>query len=414
LMLAILLSGEREFGEAATVLREQSSVFHTESEADRYAEWLAEFEGMQAEAEGRVRGHARGASHQLAQAIQNAERSDEWGPIETQFRELVAQSQPLALPAARALASAERWSAIWPCVGALLEFATAEAVRIAIYTAHGLRQARHVLSFIDSHRGTFPHAVLPNDVRAIEADALLVVGNPAAALSRSSQLVADSPSLTSKLVRANLHLRTGNVAAALPTLREAFASDRISPDIALRLVPFVAAEDQAFAKDLFRHAAGEGIPRELAPFAMVEALRLGIEHEATNLMGTVQSLAQEGAQGVRAVSLDEAVVVMRHTAQQRRERTEKYLDGAAPVHLFTAISGANLARLFQLRSADEAESAAPSPVMIRYGARPLDVVLPPIQECVLHLDITALLISHELGLLDVLEQFQPIFRTSKS
>src|SRR4030067_558152 len=109
------------------------------------------------------------------------------------------------------------------------------------------------------------------------------------------------------MVKANVHLRTGNIRAALPAIRQAMKEQVLSARDALQLAQVVGMEDPVLARELWRQAKAVGIPDDLAPNALDQAFRLNVEHEADQLFGAVQTLAQHGTHPVRSMSMDDIV-----------------------------------------------------------------------------------------------------------
>lgn len=406
LVLAWLLAAEERMPEAERVLQDTATLFDTPGAQAIRAQWLAEFAARQLDTATTGTPPQGSPSHQLARLIEQAQHTNDWTAVERFFQDLMLEATPplYALPAARALAGARRWNAIAPHTDALLRFATAEAVRLAVHAAYRTGQPRRALQMLEAHRYAFPASALPNDLRAIEVEALHATGSPAAALRRASMLAAESPALADQMVKANVHLRTGNIRAALPAIRQATEAQVLSPSTALQLAQVVAMEDLALARHLWRHAKTKGIPDDLAMAALMQAFRFGIEHEAVQLFGVMANLAQQGTGIVRMASIDEAAEYIRSKQEDVANLQRLYFDGVVPVHLFVGRANINLAKVYRLSGAKEQPSPT-GPFMIRHAARPLfNGVGMPITDWRIHLDITALLLASQLEILDYLER----------
>ena len=291
---------------------------------------------------------------------------------------------------------------------ALLRFNTAAALRLVAHAFARTEQHDRTLALLKQAPAAFPKGVLPHDLRVLEVEALTTT-DPAASLRAAATLAADSTSIADRLLKANAHLKIGDIRTSLPTIREAVSIGAISVEAAIGLIPIVSAEDPEVARDLWRHAARTGIPRDLAADAFIHALGLGIQNEAHSVFQDMHRAAQEGHGSMRVVPLEELVKILRRAHEENVEQQRRYFDGRAPIHVFAAVAGFNIPKIYHLPASGKLDALS-GPFMIRHGGRPRDLQgIAPFNNWALHVDITALLLASQLGLLDALERLpQPI------
>lgn len=407
LVLAWLFAADDKIMQARRVLQDTASLFDTPRSQDIRDQWLFDLAARDADTDP-AEGSSQGSpSHQLARMLERAHHTNDWTHVDQSFHNLMTAPTPppYALPTARALASAGRWSAIGSHINALLRFETAEAVRIAIHTVYKTGQMKRVLQIIESYRSVFPNQALPNELRAIEVEALQASGDPASALRRATMLAAESPALEDQMIKAKIHLETGNIRAALPIIRQAVETRVLHPRSALQLAQLVGMEDMDLARRLWRHAKATGIPEDLALTALDQAFRLNVEHEADQLFGVMEKLAHDGSGVVRLVSMDDLVEFLKSGQEDTARLQKLYYDGIVPGHLVAERLNINLGRLYWLSHNGEESAVGGSIIMIRHAARPItNGSVAPISDWRIHLDITALLLASQLELLDQLEQ----------
>lgn len=407
LSLAWLLVSEGHVQEAEDVVKDFSERFDTIELQTVRDRWLADLAARKAYDLSAETSISLSYTSRMSLLLDHANRTQDWAPLKRFYEELIA-TEPIpaiTLKTAQLIAASGHWEAIASRLDALLRFDTAEAVRIAVFAAFNTRRPKLALQILEERQSTFPARSLPHELRVLRIKALALAGDKGAALRDASILAAESTSIFDRLIKADMLVRTGNLAAALPIIREATNAECLTSTGALSLAQVIALEDTGLARSLFRHAKKRGIPEELSTTAFDLACRLGIEDEARPFLDLMGRLAQKGTDAVRLVTLDEFIEQHRHWQEDAVNLQRSYFDGALPVHLLVEHGNVNLARLYRLANTGDVTASPFSPVLIRHGARPSNVkVGTPITDWWIHLDITGLLIAAQLELLDLLEQ----------
>ncbi|MGX1691341.1 hypothetical protein [Brevundimonas naejangsanensis] len=335
--------------------------------------------------------------------LEAAHRTGDWTQAEVQFEAAISADPPpfTALTQASALSAGGRWSVLARHRGGLQRFATAAASRIAAIAAYNDGDPLGALEILSADAGLFPGGRLPFDLRRVEAEALAQVGDPLQAVSRAAALAADSRTVTDGLREARLRLNLGDVEGAIPKVKAALEGDALEPEDALVWSQTLASQDPELARDLWRHAVNRDLDDAMAFKAYGLSFNLGVEGEKPDLLAAVGRLAEEG-KGVWKITIDELVEEMGHRRERAEDLDDKWKRAVAPTHFLAQASGASLAEIYNLTP------MTPRPLFLRAGSRgDADIDPAPVEERRYYLDISALLIAHQLDLLPVLESLGP-------
>lgn len=409
LALTWLLASEGKAEEAVGILRDYSSIFTTADAQHLKNDLILQLDThkenyFSADVDG-----ALSLNRKVAILANNISEPRDCEELELLFRQMFSKDKPpaIALRVAQVLASVDRWDTISQYIDKLIQIDTAEAVRISAYAAINSNRPKLALQILERHQSSFPSCSLPQDLLKLQVKALSLTGNLPAALQKATLLAMETSAISDNLIKANLHLQSGNIGAALPIIREATRADILSPYDALRLAPLVAVEDVNLARNLVRHAKMKGIPEELSTTALDLIFRLGIEDEARPLLEQIGQLAKNNSEMVRLCTIDELIEFQRHWHESAINIYQLYLDGVIPVHFLTERGGARIGHLYRIVESENTITNCFSPLMVRHGGRPSNIKVDiPFTEWNIYLDITGLLIAYQLNLLDIIEQLQ--------
>jgi len=403
--LAWLSLIDGNYQEALEVMSKFADRFNTQKLQQSHAAWLADFSARVKFESSSCGNSALTVASKMSVLVERANQSKDWKPLEVFFEEIatIKPTPAIFLRAAQMLASAGCWQTLRQFIDLILSFGTAEAVRIAVYTAFNTQQPAFAIQLLDTHKSKFKDSQVPHELRTLEIEALAQSGNTREALRCADLLAAETSAFPHRMLKASLQLNTGNIGGSLSIIREAAHAKKLSSQKALQLSRMVALEDVDLARSLLQHAIEKGLPRELSIDAFELANRLGLQCEAGPLVQVMGELAQQGSPFIRMVSAEEITELLSAEHKSAEHLYKLYLDGALPVHLFCEQSNADLVQMCCL-----AETLPPSKnsrLLIRHGGRPANHKLKtPITKWRLHVDVTGLFLAAQLGLLDTLEQ----------
>jgi hypothetical protein len=309
----------------------------------------------------------------------------------------------LGVELAEIFAKAGRWSDLRAHVEALIGFETPGPTLLALYIVHHTCGPAAVLEFLARHRGVFPPPSLSVPIRRMEIIATQNCGQLPQALALATRLVLETGEMDDKLCLARIYLASGGVQAALPLMREALLAQAITARDAIEFSVAATREDADLARALWRYAVESGVPDNRLMLAFVQANRLGSDDEAAVLMPRMHERAVSDAPDVRLFSLDDVLSLQRGYAERRRELLDLHAAGAAPIHLVASALNEPLAERYWFKGR-AAWRGALAPLFLRHGGRPQGVGPKlPWRQWRVHLDITGLLVAHQLGLMEHLD-----------
>jgi hypothetical protein len=338
-----------------------------------------------------------------ARRLEAAISSKQTSAVIVEFR-LLLEEKPtpiLLLAAAEVLAQAEEWTVLSEGLTEILAFKTAQAVQLAAYAAFNSGDALQTLSILSANAGVFPGSRLPYDLRRMEAQALLKAGDGQQALARAEALVAETQQMRDRLWEARIRLDVGDLRGAANTIRAASTTEQFKPQEALWWAGRFVHEDVELARALWRSATSSGpLPDAIAASAYHLSFELGVEHEKPELAAVLPRMAAAGAPGVQLVSMDDLAAFISESRERTSNLDELLTKGDVPIHLVSRAANTSLAEIYWLGDGSE---PGLRPVFLRSAAR---VELPseqPWKEWILYIDVTALLIADQLGLLGHIE-----------
>lgn len=339
-----------------------------------------------------------------------------WSSLENELAQHLLQTPipPTALKLAEVLLEGKRASFLMSHVDRLLEFNTAEAVRICAFIVQGAGSNDDLLAFLERHRGAFTGGELPEDLRRIEVQAQALRGRLDQAMQGVSLLAQQTGKASDRLAQAHINLMRGDGASARPILTEIIAQDALDPDAAIQFSAAYTRSDPRLAKRLVRHAISKGVSDAHVGNLLAQAYRLGLDTELDAVRARLPELASQPQGPIRIANLEELGAYLERSRAAQRKILEPFEAGAAPVHLLPERLGTKLANVYRLDRPHHDRSGL-SAIYVRHGGRPLHIpVAGDWRTFAFHLDITALLIADQLDILRHIEGLAHPIRISPS
>lgn len=292
--------------------------------------------------------------------------------------------------------------------------ATADAVGIAAYATYNAHRPQLCLDILDQQRNSFPGSTLPIELRQLRAAALRSSGMLPEAIGEAEQLVQDDPTTANRMHLVQLYLREGDLASLIVQARALLRAPDLSRENAVWLSARVRSESLSLARDLWRRAANGTPPEGIVPPLVELAFQLGLEDVAAPLVERMQSLAGQGQTTVRAIGIHELVKMVQEWYDEREKTLRAYRRAELPIHVVAKGLREPLSTFYERVARLNALAPDPLkqfPVLIRHGTRASPAVSEPsIAGRRLHVDVTALLLANQLGILGPVEQqFAPLY-----
>jgi tetratricopeptide (TPR) repeat protein len=336
----------------------------------------------------------------LQATIALATKTADWSTVESLLNSL-SDRPDVRFLACKALAGHGQWSIVATHAEALLlACGTADGVRLAAYAAYHTRQFDRVSELLDQHISLFPGASLPYELQRLRTYAAARRGDLHEALPLAATLAHATGDANDRAILVDLLLHAGDVERAAPIVRDLLKEKHWTAPELIRWIPALSNEAPDLARSLLRTALALQPDPSHAGFLLEWSYRLGLEREASQLLGSVNPNVAHEAGSIRRASLAEAIEYLRAHAKLQQTMSQHYLKGELPVHALVGPTQANVAQIWAAAFQGEADHI----LFIRHGNRPAAFFGDTVSTSVhLHIDITALLTIDQLDLLDDLD-----------
>lgn len=313
------------------------------------------------------------------------------------------------------------WSYVRENTDTLLNhMATSPVIRLVARAAWECNDPTRCRDILDRYAERFPEKRLPEHLRRLRVACLRRLGLLNEAVEGARENWEATRSWESLIALLEAQVQQGDIdgagdsARALLGFSDGDAKRLLWVAEVLRIRP--AHGD--LARALWRRAIEIGSDdTDFAMPAYMTGMALGLREELLPLMGRIHEAASNGSSAIRLVSLEEAVSLMVEGREQMQQLWEKYNRGEfgiqmlgnrrrAMAHFFYTVAAANRV---------EPDARKRTSLWVRHGARPVEVLGPNYRfGGRLVMDVTALLLAHDLGILGEVERhFAPIFVSSR-
>ena len=290
---------------------------------------------------------------------------------------------------------------------------TSGAVELAAQACYETNRYKELLKILTEYTSLFSEGKLPPGLERVKIMAQQRVGGselPKAVLAAEA-LAQQTGELIDLLRLADLQLYQGNIAQATHTILQAGQQHKLPPEHIIHYSQVIAPENKEAAVKLLTSCKPEELPSELLPAVYMLSNTLGVEDKLEQFLSRFhEELAAGMIPGVQKFTgTDKLIELIQSSHQQAQQRQQLYEQGKTPIHLIAdqAAHSPLLSLYHEYLSymEQDGELAGSSSLFVRHGGRTIirDFPAQP-SEWNLHLDITALLLSAHLGILNKVEQ----------
>jgi hypothetical protein len=389
---------DSKLSDASTILDKYADKFSDESEKKVIEAWRIRLEPTSV---------TKGVDEKgepfvvLDRLVINASKAKKWDAIE-RFLGKQKYRADLLMAASQALAAHDQWQIVAKYSDRLLcELENDAAVRLVAYAKFNTNAFGDVLLVLDDNVSVFPGGKLPEDLERLRAYASVRHGNLLQARALAVKLARQTGKPRDQLFAAQLHIKSGDIAGALPFIRGAIAEGNLQPSELIALIPKVYSEDAGLARTLMEKALTKPIGADVGGVALEWAYKLGMQSDAHRIAAQVFANQDANSPVLEPTDIEKVKDILRHRQETLTQTTDRYLRGEAPIHFIAKIAGINLARFWDSAFGSDTAFGA----KIRSGNRATDFFPGGYPASVsLHIDITGLLSAEWIGILDVLEK----------
>ena len=295
---------------------------------------------------------------------------------------------------------------------------TSESIRLCAIALFNIAEYRRVLDLIETHKDVFPSEKPTYDLRTIQVQCRIHLGQINEAVADARILYGQDPSTWNLCLYVDTLSRKGDF-ATLEGLARNIASDGSLPaDTTLFICDHIKSRTPELARELLQRALQADLPDNLVAPALQQAFGLGLEAEVAPLFARMPQLAAEPQSGFQAFRIEDIAQMMKDEARAREEADAAYRKADLPIHLLAERFGPNLAVFYHtnLRLNQRNESTPATILLARHGGMPVADDLsdqkPPWR---LNADLSALILAHHVGLLEIVAKtFGPLRISSRT
>ncbi len=301
----------------------------------------------------------------------------------------------------------------------LAAFPTEATLRLVLDSAFRSGDPKLCHTLTEKHQALLSGGIFSGSMRRLRSRCLYLLGRFSDAREELRQIQTDEISSEDKFHLFDTQLKSGDPHGAIITARELLGAQDLTVDGLIHIAERVRPEDMHLAREAFRRAEAKGIDN---PITAARAVYVGFRLGEDDRLKEVLRLATEGAGApgapMQAVNLEQILGIMTDNRAAEEEREREYREGRIPIHLLASMVGNPLSFLVWLAPENCRKSKQPLSrhwsLRIQHGtvrkSRIRNIEAPTGG---MFLDVTSLLLMHELDLLRVVEQnFSPLLISS--
>lgn len=286
-------------------------------------------------------------------------------------------------------------------------FPTASGFTLALEANFGAGKFGKCLEIFENAERYFSDQRLPARLVRVKIECLRQVGHITKANTLAEKLAKQEESTSTLLALFQTQLTLGDFKGCVITARGLRGRKDVSILELLQLASAIHPEDAGLSEDFWREAVRRGIKGASETAVAVNlAFRFGLDEEVKPLLPNFFSMASHSTGVVKSYTFEQVKDLMREQGERNVHAHKVFNEGVVPMHLVASALNAPLAAILfeNMRLARECGRLHELfPVLIRPGTKAAILDSVSLRPGELFMDITALYIAEELGLLDVIE-----------
>lgn len=337
---------------------------------------------------------------------------EDWRPLFVLFDEGYKESNSISLllNACRLKSQAGEWDYVYEHSETLLaQVQTLQIVHLVAVAAWNCNFPSRCREILEQYEDRFPEKRLPEDLRRLRVSCLRREGllNEAIECARADwERVRSWDSLITLL---EVQMRQGDFAGLIESAPALLGFADGNALQLLQVVEWVRVGQADLARNLWRQAVKFDSEDAAFPMAAImSGMALGFHGELQPLWERTSRLADEGLFDMRSIALEDMPALMASAHEQTQLLWKKYDQGQIGIYW---LGSSRQPLVHFLHTLPEANRREPNPwrraaILVRHGMRPAKVFgKKHLFSGRLVMDVTALIVAHDMGLLDQLEEF---------
>lgn len=313
------------------------------------------------------------------------------------------------------MASRERWKDVVECSDELVAaISTPDAIRIAAIALYKSGSYSRCVRLLEETRHRFPNGSVTNELMLLRINCEKRLGALGQALADAQELVGREDTAAHIIALLNVQLQKADLKGLALTARRILDREDFTAGDVMSTAKIVLLEDRELAEKLWRQVKDVALKSDaLVGEAIGLGYALGPDREVGPFQVRMREMAERGEPNVTSLSLTKAVEHYKQRAGKLNELFGDYTHGKLMLHLFSQEVRTPLVEWLHGLPAENRSSHdlrhRPA-VYARHGGNSIRrSILSKGANARVHVDITALLLAADLGVLDTVEEaFRPI------
>jgi hypothetical protein len=291
---------------------------------------------------------------------------------------------------------------------------TSDAVEFAAEAAWKSERYDQCLRILSENQVLFPNRILPAHLWRLRVMCHVNKGSLSSAIAEAESLIRQDPSTENIITLIDVQISKGDLKGAAMTARMLRDRTDMPPLSLIRAAGLIHTEDAELAKHFWLRAKNASLnDPDLLAAALNVGFALDLQSELGPLILRMQEFASKEQGSFRAFDMPQVLEMMKERAEQFAEVYGLYARAEIPSHMLSWNTKELLADYLHAtpdQNRQDFDPLAQFRVFTRFGGRPVQNVLSesdrPWQ---LYLDISAVLMAADVGILERVEQaFKPL------
>ncbi|HKP36195.1 MAG TPA: hypothetical protein VJT71_05005, partial [Pyrinomonadaceae bacterium] len=291
---------------------------------------------------------------------------------------------------------------------------TADAVEFAAEAAWKTERYDLCLRILSDNQNLFANRVLPGHLWRLRVLCHVNKGSLSHAVADAEALIRQDPSTENIITLIDVQISKGDLKGAAITARALRDREDVPPISLIRAAGLIHSEDSELAKTFWLRAKDASLnDPELLGIALNVGFTLDLQSELRPLIQRMQEFAASKQGSFRALNMQQVLEMAKERAEHMTEVHNLYASAQLPFHLLswsTKVPLVNYLHGIPDHNREDFRPLTQFRVFTRFGGRPVqDVLLEARGPWQLYLDISAVLLAADVGILEKLEKcFKPL------
>jgi hypothetical protein len=347
----------------------------------------------------------------------SSRESGDWEPLRVHLQESFEETKDggYLFELCRVSAQLEDWVFAADHADQLIKsVGTSDAVQFAAEAAWKAERYDQCLRILNDNQQLFANRILPGHLWRLRVRCHVNKGSLSSAVAEAEALIRQDPSTENIITLIDVQISKGDLKGAAITSRALRDRDDVPPISLIRAAGLIHTEDSALAKSFWFRAKDASLnDAELLGAALNVGFALDLKDELGPLILRMKEFASTNQGSFRALNMQQVLEMMKERAEHMTEVYNLYARAEIPLHMLSATTKGPLADYLHGTLEQNRQDYFPLHqfrVFTRYGGRPVqDVLLETHGPWQLYLDISAVLLAADVGVLEKVEKcFKPL------